>query len=163
MKLKLIAICALVVLFTACADNENSGVARSKTYLIHRANYNPVSGTAVVTELSPGILEIAISLANTNTSGTHPAHLHFGGVDEVGELAYALNTVNGETGFSTTVLDHVELSNGQVLDFEMLNAMNGSIKIHMNAGLFKHMVLAFGNIGKNEDYLFDGVAVCTGH
>jgi len=41
--------------------------------------------------------------------------------------------------------------------------MDASIKVHMNDNYFKHMVLSFGNVGKNENYFFDGVAMCTGH
>lgn len=148
----------------ACSMNEEpEEVVKEKTYLLHRANFNPTKGKVTIRELAPGKLEFKIELINTSAGGEHPAHLHFGSISEVGELAYTLNPVDGATGLSTTVLDQVALSNGEVLDFDLLRQMNGSVKIHMNDNYFKHYVLAFGNIGQNQDYLFDGVAVCTGH
>lgn len=155
---------ALVIFILSCQMNEEPKAAvKEKTYLLHRANYNPTKGTVTIKELAPGKVEFSIELENTHAGNEHPAHLHFGSVAEVGELAYSLNPVDGTTGKSVTVLDQVTLSDGQVLDFNLIRQMNGSVKVHMNDKYFKHYVLAFGNIGKNEDYLFDGVAVCTGH
>lgn len=154
----------LILVIAACDVNEDpTEVVKEKTYLLHRANYNPTKGTVTIRELTPGKLEFSIQLSNTAQGNEHPAHLHFGSVSEVGELAYRLNPVDGATGTSVTILDQVKLSNGQVLDFALLQQMDGSVKVHMNDNYFKHYVLAFGNIGQNEDYFFDGVAVCTGH
>ncbi|MEO9474822.1 MAG: hypothetical protein ABJG41_04795 [Cyclobacteriaceae bacterium] len=151
----------LTILMFSC--QQKAAEPRQKTYYINRANLNNVRGEAVFEELAPGKIKVVISLTGISPEAKHPAHLHFGSVREVGELAFALNPVDGATGNSVTILDQVELSNGEPFTYELLDEMNGSIKIHMNDNLFKHMVLAFGNIGKNEDYFFDGVAVCTGH
>lgn len=150
----------LVLVVFSCQEKETP---LQKTYYLHRANFNAVSGDVVFTELGAGKLEVSISLVNTSPNTTHPAHLHFGSVREVGELAFRLNPVDGKTGKSTTILDQVELSDSSIFSYESLNEMNGSVKIHMNDSYLSHMVLAFGNIGKNEEYFFDGVAVCTGH
>ncbi len=158
---KLVFILVSIAILNSCQQKEDN--PREKTYFLHRANLNPVSGKVTFTELSPGKLQVLITLTNTSPDITHPAHLHFGSVSEVGELAIALNPVDGKTGKSVTILDQVELTSGDILNYDMLNEMNGSVKIHMNDTFFSHMVLAFGNIGKNEDYTFDGVAVCTGH
>lgn len=160
MKNTIIAI-LLTLFISYCSEKEES--PRQSTYYLHQANFNPVKGEVVFTEISPGRMEVSISLVNTSPYSNHPAHLHFGSVSEVGDLAFTLNPVDGASGKSLTVLDQVELSNGDILTYDLLQEMNGSVKIHMNASFFKHMVLAFGNVGKNEDYFFDGVAVCTGH
>ena len=55
------------------------------------------------------------------------------------------------------------MSDGEVLTYDSFLEMDASIKVHMNDNYFKHMVLSFGNVGKNENYFFDGVAMCTGH
>lgn len=136
---------------------------REKTYNMHPANLNSTQGTVVFTELAPAKLQVEIILSNTVEGIDHPAHLHFGSVREVGELATLLNPVDGATGKSVTILDQVKLSSGQLLTYELLGQMNGSVKVHMNDTYFKHLVLTFGNIGQNEDYFFDGTAVCTGH
>jgi hypothetical protein len=156
----LLPILLVFLLITSCQQDQTE--PRKKTYYMNRANLNQVKGTAVFEELSPGKIKVEIKLSNILPDAEHPAHLHFGSVREVGELAFALNPVGG-SGKSVTILDQVTLSNGEPFTYELLDEMNGSIKIHMNDNLFKHMVLAFGNIGKNEDYFFDGVAVCTGH
>lgn len=151
----------LLMLTTFCSETKVE--PRQSTYYIHQANFNPVRGQATFTDLGAGKMEVSISLVNTSPYSDFPAHIHFGSVNEVGELAFALNPVDGVSGKSVTILDQVELSNGDILTYDRLKEINGSIKIHMNSNLFKHMVLAFGNIGKNEDYFFDGVAVCVGH
>tara|TARA_B100001250_G_C19584786_1_gene693715 strand:- start:331 stop:822 length:492 start_codon:yes stop_codon:yes gene_type:complete len=159
--IQLASILIIVGLF-GCQNNSEPEL-RQNTYLLHRANSNPVRGDVKVTELGPGKLEFRIQLENTIEGGAHPAHLHFGGVSEVGELALRLNDVDGATGESVTVVENAVLSDGQELTYDLFLTLDGSIKIHMNDNYFKHMVLSFGNVGKNEDYLFDGVAVCTGH
>ena len=78
-------------------------------------------------------------------------------------MAYRLENVDGSTGLSTTILDNVELSDGSILDYDKLLEMDGSIKVHLNSELFKNTVLAFGNIGKNDNYLASGITMCTGH
>lgn len=130
---------------------------------MRQANYNPVFGNVKVSELAPDKLEIAIEVVNTKEGLVHPAHLHFGSISEVGELAFRLNPIDGTTGTSVTVLDQAKLSNGELLTYDALLNMNGSIKVHMDGLYFKHMVLSYANIGLNKDYLFDGVSVCTGH
>lgn len=161
---KIIPFLLIVVLAFACSSNEEpENIIREQTYLLHRATSAAVSGTATVTEIGPGKLKITIRLKGASKAFPYPAHLHFGSIAEVGELAYRLNDVDSNTGISETIIDQVEIDNGQILDYSLLQEMNGSIKVHMNDTFFKHMVLAFGNVGKNENYLFDGVATCTGH
>ena len=159
--IQLASILIIIGLF-GCQSNSEPDL-RQNTYLLHRANSNPVRGDVTVTELGPGKLEFRIQVENTVEGGVHPAHLHFGGVSEVGELALRLNDVDGATGESVTVVENTVLSDGQELTYDLFLTLDGSVKIHMNDTYFKHMVLSFGNVGKNEDYLFDGVAVCTGH
>ena len=149
-----VCVLLLVVIFaSACQDAEVA--PRQKTYYLHQANLNNVSGKVVFEELAVGKVKVSITLKNTGEGNMHPAHLHFGSIREVGELAFALNPVDGTTGKSETILDQVELSSGDVFTYDLLEEMNGSVKIHMNDTFFKHMVLAFGNIGQNEDYFFD--------
>ena len=163
MKNVLLILYAFVTLSACSIGDEPGTTERSSTYLLYRANFNPVSGDVTVKELAPGKLQFSIKLQNTAEGGEHPAHLHFGTVREVGELAFALNPVDGTTGESITVLDQVQLSDGELLTYDNFLEMDASIKVHMNDNYFKHMVLSFGNVGKNENYFFDGVAVCTGH
>lgn len=164
MKSTITVLFALLFFIMSCETSQDqTEELRSTTYTMYRANYNPTSGEVIVTELSPGVLEFKISLKNTDPNNQHPAHLHFGSVREVGELAFNLNPVDGATGKSVTVLDKEKLSNGDLLTYDVFKQLDGSVKVHMNEDFFQHMVLSFGNVGKNEEYFFDGVAICTGH
>lgn len=133
------------------------------SYNMYQATINPVRGEVVFTELDEGKVQVEISLRNTLEDVRHPAHLHFGSVKEIGELALVLNSVDGNTGKSVTILDQVQLSNGTTFDFDQLYEMNGSVKIHMSETFFKDRVLSFGNIGKNENYDVGGITTCVGH
>ena len=154
----------LVLMIIGCAEQ---GVEvdqlRESTYVIHRAGYDPVRGLVTFTELAPGKIQVEINLENTDDRYDFPAHLHFGTINEVGELAFKLHDVTGNTGVSSTILENVKLSSGEIFTYDLLQEMNGSVKIHLSDDLFKHVVLAYGNIGANENYLSDGVTVCTGH
>lgn len=163
MRILINVVCIGLLLLTVACSKEDLFNTPETTYLLHRANFNPTSGKVTVKALESDKLEFRIELSNTIEGIAHPAHLHFGSVSEVGELAFGLNPVDGATGESVTVLDGVTLADGRVLTYDLFLQLDGSIKIHMNDNYFKHMVLAFGNIGKNENYLFDGIAVCTGH
>ncbi|MBV6647377.1 MAG: hypothetical protein KI790_18105 [Cyclobacteriaceae bacterium] len=151
-----------LLIFSACQKNEIAD-NRESVYLLHQAGYNPIRGEVTFTELEPGKLQVSIELENTEAGHSFPAHLHFGSIREVGELAYRLEEVDGANGRSITILDNVQLSDGQTLTYDLLDEINGSVKIHLDSELFKNMVLAFGNIGKNENYMVNGVTVCTGH
>jgi hypothetical protein len=97
---------ALMFIFSACKeDNAYQPEDRELAYLLHQAGNAPVKGTVVFTELNEGKVRVDITLENTPEGFYFPAHLHFGGIGEVGELALQLNDVDGKTGRSTTVLD----------------------------------------------------------
>lgn len=143
---------------TGCSDGDSN---RSTTYYMHKANYNPAEGTVTVTELESGALAFKIDLENTQEGVMHPAHLHFGDISEVGQLAYTLNSVDGSTGESYTELDHAILSDGDTLTYDKFLTMDASIKVHMNDSYYKYMVLCFGNVGANLDAVYSGVSICT--
>lgn len=132
------------------------------SYYLYKAGFVPTDGVATVTDLGGDKLQISINL-KPFTEGMYPAHLHFGGIEEVGELAVELNRVNGETGKSVTVIEGVTLPDGEVLTYQKFLEMNASIKVHMIGDLFSHIVLAYGNVGKNDPYIAAGMSVCVGH
>ena len=154
----------LVILAASCTDSDGSDLRESQ-YLLYRIGAAPVSGQVTFTELDPGKIQAYIELENTTPGLPFPAHLHFGNVGETGELAFRLNDVEGESGESVTVLDNVILTNGDTLTFDLLQEMNGSVKIHLNDSFYKNIAVSSGNIGANAtDFsIFDGIAVCTGH
>lgn len=161
--MKYLGIALIAVLMLACNSQQEDVTERETSYYLHRAGYENVSGTVTFSELAPGKVKVEIELRNTDPRYDFPAHLHFGTINEVGELAFQLTDVVGETGRSVTVLDQAQLTSGEVFTFDHLQTMNGSVKIHMSSDLFKHVVLCYGNVGANENYITDGVTVCTGH
>jgi hypothetical protein len=161
--MKYIGILFISVLVLSCNTQTEEVVERETSYYLHRAGYDPVYGRVTFTELAPGKVRVDIQLQNTDERFDFPAHIHFGSINEVGELAFQLNDVDGKTGRSVTVLDQETLSNGDIFNYDHLETLNGSVKIHMSADFFKHIVLCYGNVGANENYITDGVAICTGH
>ena len=151
-----------LIIVVAC-EQETEPQLRENEYSLHRVGFTNVSGVVTFTEQESGAILVSINLENTQEGQPFPAHLHFGTISETGELAFRLNDVDGATGSSSTLLDNVELSNGETLTFDMLDTMNGSVKIHLNDSFFKNIAIASGNIGKNENYDLNGIAVCTGH
>ncbi|MFY0690001.1 MAG: hypothetical protein JXQ90_22710 [Cyclobacteriaceae bacterium] len=155
-------LCMLVVGLLGCGGLNPDDERRSSEYLLHRAGQAPVRGLVTFTEMEPGKIQVLIELENTDERYAFPAHLHFGSITEVGELAIRLEDVEGASGRSVTILDQ-EVIGEEVFTFDMLSEMNGSVKIHLSEGLFGHVVLSYGNIGANENLLSDGMTMCTGH
>lgn len=154
--LPFVALCSLV--FSACTDQRGEQME----YAIYQVGFQPNIGSVFMTELEDGEIEINIELAAFSRD-FHQAHLHFGDINTLGELAYRLNDLNGATGQSKTVLKNVKLSDGSKLTFQRLMEMDGSIKVHSADPDLKSAVVAFGNIGRNENLLSSGITVCTGH
>ena len=156
---------ALLIIFAlmSCQTNEPFAEEDSKSYNLFRAGYEPVYGEVVFTQEGPEKVGVTITLQNTDERFDFPAHLHFGSITEVGELAIRLNDVDGATGKSYTELTNIQMPNGTQFTYTMLDEFNGSVKIHLAEGVLGQYVLSYGNIGMNENYFSDGIAVCTGH
>jgi len=157
----LLASVLAVVLFSCTSSEENK--LRESTYLLHRVGTTPINGVVTFTEINSQTVQVDVSLENTVDGIPFPAHLHFGTIGETGELAFRLNDVEGASGRSTTTLENVELSNGDRFSFDLLETMNGSVKIHLNDSFLKNVAIASGNIGSNQNSSTEGIAVCTGH
>ena len=84
----------------------------------------------------------------TGSGGFHPAHLHYGTFDNPdAEMAAMLNPVDATTGESSTtiykLLDETKVTYMDLVEFD------GSIKIHLDDGPNKKVVIAAANIGLN--------------
>ncbi len=145
--------------FFACEQADES---RKKEYWLFQAGFTPTSGLVTFSDLGNDRIKIEIKL-KPFLAGKYPAHLHFGDISELGELAFQLEDVDGETGKSVTIVNRAQLANGEILTYDALMAMNGSIKIHSSSELFKHVVVAFGNVGANNEYIAARLATCVGH
>ena len=153
-----ILLLGVVLMFSACRQEE----IVEKNYFLYQAGFVPTSGNAKVTDLGEGGIQITIQL-KPFVSGQYPAHLHFGDINQTGELAVRLSDLDGKTGKSVTILKDQVMSNGEVLTYQKFLEMNGSIRVHTNDLLNKSVVLAYGNVGKNDNYLDSGLTICIGH
>ncbi len=157
----------VLVGFWSCTSSTDELQVRESVYLLHRVSTTPVEGQVTFTEIDPTTIQIEIVLSGTEEGMPFPAHLHFGTVTEAGELAFRLTDVDATTGESITVLENQKLSNDELLTFDLLQEMNGSVKIHMNVAegsAFSNFAVATGNIGANSrEYDPNSITVCVGH
>lgn len=157
----------ILVGFWSCTSSTDELQVRESVYLLHRVSTTAIQGQVTFTEVTPTTVQVAISLTGTEPGMPFPAHLHFGTVTEAGELAFRLNDVDATTGESITMLDNEKLADGELLTFDLLQEMNGSVKIHMNVpegSAFSNFAVATGNIGTNSrEYDPNSITVCVGH
>ncbi|OEK04900.1 hypothetical protein [Roseivirga misakiensis] len=126
---------------------------------------NTTTGTLVIKEKSNGQAQLEITLNNALSNADHPVHLHFGSLDDDGEVALLLGRLRESNGIgsSTTILnaldDNTEITYSSFLNFD------GSIKIHFeDSGPLENEILGAVNVGinrvQNQAYL-DGIKSIT--
>ncbi|MDW3191764.1 MAG: hypothetical protein R8G66_05345 [Cytophagales bacterium] len=157
----------VMVGFWSCTSGTDELQVRESVYILHRVSTTAIEGRVTFTEVGPTTVQVAITLSGTEEGLPFPAHLHFGTVNETGELAFRLNDVDGATGESITMLENERLTDGSELTYDLLQEINGSVKIHMNVpegSAFSNFAVATGNIGTNSrEYDPNSITVCVGH
>jgi hypothetical protein len=168
-NMKTFLISGLVLLSTSffySCDSTNDPQAndltgRQVTYnLIPGDSQLRVSGTIDFRERSDKSILVEIKVNSTGSGGEHPVHLHLGTLETADAPILALLTpVDAVTGVSTTSLtlldDQTQFSYEDLLNF------NGSVKVHMDDGPNKDVVLAGTNIGINSSMDIGDIAVCS--
>lgn len=129
---------------------------------------NTTSGQLVIRERLDGRAQIEITLNNILDDAQHPVHLHFGSLDDDGEVATFLNTMKEENGVGKSITILNKLDDDTALDYTTLMNFNGSIKIHFeSSGPLENEILGSTNIGintpDNEAYLtgIKSITVCN--
>lgn len=137
------------LLITSCSDDDDNVVAPeiSKTYKLGSVSNPDINGTAKFIKNVDNSTTIELQLKGTSNGGMHPAHIHFNTAAESGEIALNLESVNGDTGFSTTTTS--ALKDGSEITYEELLKYNGYINVHVSADDLGTLV-AQGDIGQNE-------------
>ncbi len=153
----------LVVLWSCDSSDpdENIFTGVSTTYNLTNvdAQYNG-GGTVIFRERTDQSVTIEIAMQPTGSGGTHPAHLHHGTFDIAdAEMAAMLTPVDAATGQSTTTFG--QLLDGTTVSYQQLMDFDGSIKIHLDDGANKAVVLAAVNIGINAGINSEKIAVCS--
>ena len=159
-----IAISLILLAFAACSDDENVDSEFTGNEMVYNltpeSTYYSGSGTVTFRERVDQGVTIDIAMDPTGSGGTHPAHLHYGTFDiPDAEMAAMLTPVDATTGTSTTTiykfLDDTEITYNDLLTFD------GSIKVHLDDGANKKVVIAATNIGINASMDIGDIAVCS--
>lgn len=153
----------VALLLSACDkvdDASDAFTGKQLAYTMASATDYDIQGVATFREKINGDLQLTVLLENTVAGGQHPGHLHYGTVDVPGsKIALMITPVDGETGMSVTTFN--QLADGTAFDFNDLMGFDGSLKVHLDGGPNKDVVLAGANIGQNAAALSDDIAVCT--
>lgn len=148
---------ALVISFSACGDNDEgnsefTGNEVRMELIPGTVSGNTTSGSILIRERIDGNAQLEITLNNVISGAEHPVHLHFGSLEDNGDVATFLTTireVNG-VGTSSTILNI--LDNETVINYSNVLTFNGSIKIHFEAsGPLEDAILGSTNIGLNME------------
>ena len=112
---------------------------------------NSTSGILTIKERTDGKGQIEIIIQNVLPNAVHPIHLHYGSLDDDGNVATLLNDLREENGIGKSVTILSALENGQTPSYQDLVNMDGSIKIHFEAsGPLEDALIASINIGINQ-------------
>ena len=149
-------------LMAACSEGEEAVFnARELSYpmVSASADYN-IQGTATFTEQPDGSLQLTLQLENTAGGGQHPGHLHYGTTEVPdSDIALLLSPIEGASGTSTTSFS--QLADGTTFDFERLMNFDGSLKVHLDDGANRDVVLAGANVGQHDSTIPANIAVCS--
>jgi hypothetical protein len=136
----------------ACNDDENALNEFTGNIMVYNlspesSHYNG-SGTVTFKERVDQGVTIEVAMDPTGSGGFHPMHLHYGTFDNPdAEMAAILNPVDATNGESSTtiykLLDETKVTYMDLVEFD------GSIKIHLDDGPNKKVVIAAANIGLN--------------
>lgn len=155
---------AFGVVLVACdsdnpATNDFTGNEVSYNLLPGTSQFS-FSGTITFKERTDQSISAEIQVAASGSGGVHPVHLHFGTADfPDAQIAALFSPVDAISGLSVTnlsvLLDQTEISYADLLAFD------GSVKIHLDNGANKDVVLAAANIGLNAGMDISDITICS--
>ncbi|MFA0963859.1 CHRD domain-containing protein [Roseivirga sp. BDSF3-8] len=143
--------CCVLLITTACSDDDDAPVGPQPTgdtemFVLNSVSDPGISGMVTFTENDDNSTTVTIDLNGTSNGDMHPSHIHFNTAAEGGDIAVSLNSVNGNTGMSETVV--TMLDNGTSISYDELVSFDGYINVHLSASDLSTLV-AQGDIGEN--------------
>lgn len=148
---------AFLVLFSfyGCQEDETAGefTGRLTTYQLVAGSGQDIEGTVTLKEKADHSTRVIIDMTPTGGSLLHPVHLHYGTMIPDADMAAMLHPVDGTNGRSVTDLSM--LMDDTPITYEELLIFDGHIKVHLDDGPHKSVVIAYTNIGKNNDMPID--------
>ncbi len=150
--LKVSAVITLLGLVAAgCKDDDDtvspSLTGESKTYTLSAVSNPNITGTVTFAERSDDATVITIELNGTTSGNTHVAHIHENTAAQTGGIILDLNSINGASGRSETVV--TKLNDGTDISYNELLALNGYVNVHLSQADLA-TIIAQGDIGENE-------------
>lgn len=143
-----------LVFIWSCEDDiasEFTGSEMNIPMISGEVQGNVTNGMLTIRERTDGLAQIEIIVENVISNAQHPVHLHYGSLNDNGNIATLLNNLveSNTIGRSVTVLQ--ELANGEQMLYSDLLVWNGSIKIHFEAsGPLENELIVSTNIGLNQ-------------
>lgn len=147
------------------SDSEFTGQEVSFDLIPGTVEGNTTSGTMVVRERSNGQAQIEITMNNVLNNANHPVHLHFGSLDDDGDVALLLSRLVEENGVGKSISVLSNLDDNTAITYDSFLSFDGSVKIHFeDSGPLENAILGSTNIGintaGNQAYL-DGIKSIT--
>lgn len=164
LPMRVLSIVFLLICFVSCKDDDTNPSEFTGNEMVYNLTNDPTyydgSGTVTFRERVDAGVTIDIAMDPTGSGGSHPAHLHYGTFDVPdAEMAAMLTPVDAATGASTTTiykfLDDTEVSYNDIMSFD------GSVKVHLDDGANKKVVIAATNIGINASMDISDIAECS--
>lgn len=144
-----------IAFLTSCSTDDDTiqigdpFVGETKTYQLVSVDDPSISGEAKFIENLDGSTTVELQLTGTPIGEIHPAHIHFNTAAESGAIAITLESVNGDTGFSSTTVTALnDDQGGTAISYDELLDFDGYINVHSSATDLGTLV-AQGDIGQN--------------
>ncbi len=136
---------------SGCKDDDNDPrlelTGESVTYPLQSVSNPDISGTVKFSERSDFSTIVTITLIGTASGNTHPAHIHANSAAETGGIIVDLNSLEGASGTSETVVTH--FNDGTDVEYSELILLNGYVNVHLSPSNLATLI-AQGDIGENE-------------
>ncbi len=140
----MLALCLSFLLSCKNDDDDDpiEPTGNTKSYNLSATSGAQVSGTVTFTELSDNSVEVKVDLNGTSNGESYTADLRSNSAVESGNVVLSLQTVDGTSGTSTTIVR--TLDDGSDVSFQSLSNYDGHISVYSGT-----ITVAQGDIGQN--------------
>jgi hypothetical protein len=119
-----------LISFSGCSESEEIGPSlngKNTAYTLQKSIDSPINGTVTFGERSDGSILIVVDLYGTKSGEIYPVSINYNTAIEGGKLAIRLDSIDGSTGSSATVIH--SLDDGQPITYEQLLLFDGHLMI----------------------------------
>lgn len=120
---------------------------QSKMYILNAVSNSGLGGTLIFEERTDHSTLVTIYLDGSTSGTSYPAHFYANSMLDAGDIIVDLNSVDGTTGKSETVV--FNKNNGNKISFDQLLALDAHVRIAYSETDFATLI-AQADIGGNE-------------